>query len=62
MLVLGMVLRFNHQGKLYHAFLSGRIVPGCQWCYCVEIKPVVVATIQRPPQRVIETIRPTPGT
>ena len=33
-----------------------------QWSYCVEIKPPVVTTIQRLPQRVIESIRPTPGT
>ena len=31
-------------------------------CYCVEIKPPVVTTIQRLPQRVIVSIRPTPGT
>jgi hypothetical protein len=29
---------------------------------CVEIRPLVVATIQRLPQRTIESIRPTPGT
>jgi hypothetical protein len=33
-----------------------------EWCYCVEIKPPVVTTIQRLPQRVIESILPTPGT
>jgi hypothetical protein len=30
--------------------------------YCVEIRPLVVTTIQRLPQRVIASIRPSPGT
>ena len=30
--------------------------------FCVEIRPLVVATIQRLPQRTIESTRPTPGT
>jgi hypothetical protein len=30
--------------------------------FCVEIGPLVVATIQRLPQRTIESILPTPGT
>ncbi len=30
--------------------------------YCVEIRPLVVATIQRLPQRTIESTLPTPGT
>ena len=33
-----------------------------EWCYWVEIKPLAVTTIQRLPQRVIEAIRPSPGT
>ena len=31
-------------------------------CYRVEIRPLLVATIQRLPQRTIESIFPTPGT
>src|SRR5712671_5992710 len=43
-------------------------MPNCQSCarliddYGVAISPLAVATIQRLPQRTIETIRPIPGT
>src|SRR4051812_34660521 len=33
---------------------------GCS--YCVEIRPLLVATIHRLPHRIIESIRPTSGT
>jgi hypothetical protein len=43
---------------------SPRLAPALKGerCYRVEIKPPVVTTIQRLPQRVIESIRPNLGT
>jgi hypothetical protein len=43
---------------------TGRLVisPPIENQFCVEIRPLVVATIQRLPQRTIESILPTPGT
>ena len=38
------------------------IGPGLQGTYGVEIKPLLVATTKRLPQRTIESTRPTPGT
>ena len=35
-----------------YALPTGTAAVGGEWCYCVEIKPPVVTTIQRLPQRV----------
>src|SRR6478672_7363742 len=41
---------------------AGRTISRIYYSYCVAIKPFAVATIQRLPQRTIESIRPIPGT
>ena len=50
-------------GRVLHSLIAGcRAVAGPMSNYGVEIKPLLVATTRRLPQRTIESTLPTPGT
>ena len=52
----------NSSSSAFASFRSRVSNPSVNQRYCVEIRPLVVTTIQRLPQRVIALMRPTPGT
>src|SRR5712671_3874446 len=52
--------RAQHRSALER--VEGHTIPRTDYFYGVAIKPFAVATIQRLPQRTIESIRQTPGT